>query len=192
MNEYSNIVYKKLDQDPGIYGCWNMASKLATGEFLTNANLDDRKAPNFMEELAKQLFLDKDVDVVYANNLLTNSPNETWENNTAKSVYPSEEFSLEAMLRGNPPHCMPMWRKSMHEKYGYFEEKYRSASDWEFWLRCAFAGSKYKKINKNLGLYYFNPKGMSTNKENNSWKQEEEKEIFKKYLKIHQENMKNE
>ena len=37
----------------------------------------------------------------------------------------------------------------------------------------------YKKINKNLGLYYFNPKGMSTNKENNSWKQEEEKEIFK-------------
>jgi cellulose synthase/poly-beta-1,6-N-acetylglucosamine synthase-like glycosyltransferase len=37
-----NIVYKRLDKDPGIYGVWNMGIELSTGEFLTNANLDDR------------------------------------------------------------------------------------------------------------------------------------------------------
>ena len=40
---------------------------------------------------------------------------------------------------------------------------------------------KYKKIEEVLGLYYFNPKGISTDQENNSWKQDEEKEIFHKY-----------
>jgi glycosyltransferase involved in cell wall biosynthesis len=184
----NNIVYKKLDSDPGIYACWNIAAKLATGEYLTNANLDDRKSPEFLEKLAKELVSKAEVDVVYADNLLTNIGNETWENNTAKSTYPSEQFSLEAMLRGNPPHCMPMWRKSLHDKYGYFEEGYRSASDWEFWLRCAFGGVKMSKLNNLLGLYYFNPKGMSTNTENASWKRQEEKEIFKKYMQVYKNN----
>jgi hypothetical protein len=85
-----------------------------------------------------------------------------------------------------------MWRKSLHDKFGYFEEKYRSASDWEFWLRCAFGGSKFYKLNKPLGLYYFNPKGVSTNVENFSWKQKEEKEIFMKYFKLMKENKKKE
>lgn len=183
----NNIIYKKLDNDPGIYACWNIAAKLATGELLTNANLDDRKAPNFLEALAKRLVTNKEIDVVYAENLLTNTPNETWENNTSTAIYPSENFSLDAMLRGNPPHCMPMWRKSLHEKHGYFEEKYRSASDWEFWLRCSFGGTKMAKIEKPLGLYFFNPEGMSTNLENNNWKRQEEKEIFKKYLQIKKE-----
>jgi len=182
-----NIVYKRLESDPGIYACWNIAAKLATGELLTNANLDDRKSPDFLEKLGKELVTRQDVDVVYAENKLTNSPNETWEKNTSKTNYPCEEFSPDAMLRGNPPHCMPMWRKSLHDKYGYFEEGYRSASDWEFWLRCAFDGIKMSKINRPLGLYYFNPKGMSTNIENNSWKRQEEKEVFKKYLAIKKE-----
>jgi glycosyltransferase involved in cell wall biosynthesis len=186
-----NIVYKRLENDPGIYACWNIAAKLATGEFLTNANLDDRKAPNALEVLAKRLVDNDEVDVVYANNLLTSQPNETWEKNTSTALYPSENFSVEAMLRGNPPHCMPMWRKSLHEKFGYFEEKYRSASDWEFWLRCTMQDVKMAKVDEPLGLYYFNPKGMSTNQENNSWKREEEKEIFKKYITIFKEKAAN-
>ena len=92
------------------------------------------------------------------------------------------------MLRGNPPHCMPVWRKSLHEENGWFDETYRSASDWDFWLRCAFAGSVYKKLNEPLGLYYFNPNGMSTSKENNTSKQKEEREVFKKYMTKFSEN----
>jgi hypothetical protein len=74
-----------------------------------------------------------------------------------------------------------MWRKSLHDKHGMFNDKYRSAGDWEFFLRCAIAGSEFRKIQTPLGLYYFNPKGISTNFENFSWKQEEETEIYDKY-----------
>jgi hypothetical protein len=45
-------------------------------------------------------------------------------------------------------------------------------------------GEIFKKLPDCLGLYYFNPKGISTNFENFSWKQEEEKEIYTKYKEL--------
>ena len=42
MKKHSNIIYKRLDKDPGLYECWNAAIKMASSELLTNANLDDR------------------------------------------------------------------------------------------------------------------------------------------------------
>ena len=182
MQKYDNIIYKKLDEDPGIYGTWNEALKLATGEYVTNANLDDRKASNSLEVHARELYTNPNIDLVYADSYITNAPNETFDNNTSQDRrYNFEQFSKDAMLRGNQPHNNPMWRKSLHEQHGEFNSDYKSAGDWEFFLRCTFGGAEFKKINDILGLYYFNPKGISTNFENFAWKQEEEKEIYTKY-----------
>jgi len=187
INEYvekypNNIVYKKLDKDPGIYGVWNMAVEIATGEYLTNANLDDRKAPDALEKHAKELFVAEDVDLVYADMLITDKPNETWENNSSNGrKYNFPEYSFNNLKMVNMPHASPMWRKSLHNSYGLFDSKYKSAGDWEMWLRAAAQGSKFMKVKTPLGLYYFNPTGISTNPENFSWKREEEQEIYSKY-----------
>src|SRR3990167_11330890 len=42
MQKYPNIIYKKLDKDPGLYAVWTLAIQMAQGEYITNANLDDR------------------------------------------------------------------------------------------------------------------------------------------------------
>ena len=82
----------------------------------------------------------------------------------------------------NMPHSSPMWRKSLHKEAGFFDQKYNSAGDWEMWLRAVSKGSKFKKIGSTpLGLYYFNPTGISTNPENFSWKRKEEEEVYEKY-----------
>ena len=183
----NNIKYVKLDEDPGIYATWNLAIKESEGEFISNANLDDRKSPYFAEKMAKMLYVNKDVDCVYSENYITNEPNETFEENSSNGqAYPASEFSKDAMLKANAPHCMPMWRKSLHDKFGYFKEDFKSASDWEFWLRCAFGGSSFKKVRERLGLYYFNPKGISSNPEGTWSKMQEEKHVFMKYQKIAQ------
>ena len=180
MEKYpKNIVYKKLDEDPGIYGTWNEAIKLSSGEYVTNANLDDRKRPDSLEKHAKALFANKDVDLTYADSFMSHKPNisfkeyeKTKEN---KERYKFSEFSKEAMLRGNQVHNNPMWKKTLHDKHGLFDDSFFSAGDWEFFLRCVFGGAKFMKINDILGLYYFNPKGISTNPEN-----EKKKMIIKK------------
>jgi hypothetical protein len=182
MEKHDNILYKKLDEDPGIYGAWNEAIKLATGEYITNANLDDRKAPWSLERHASELYLNEHVDLVYADSFITNKPNETFDENSSDGRrYNFEQFSKEAMLRGNQPHNNPMWRRSLHDEHGSFSDNYKSAGDWEFFLRTAFAGAEFKKIDDVLGLYYFNPRGISTNMENFSWKQKEEREIYQTY-----------
>jgi len=177
-----NIVYKKLDKDPGIYGVWNLGIELSSGDYATNANLDDRKRPDSLEKHAIDLFLNKDVDLVYADMAITDKPNEIWEKNSSNGrKYSFPEFSFDNLKMINMPHASPMWRVSIHEKHGSFNDKYKSAGDWEMWLRAASKGSKFKKIDDVLGLYYHNPKGISTDPENFSWKRVEEKEIFEKY-----------
>ncbi len=190
MDQYPNIIYKRLDYDPGIYDTWNAAIQLCRGEFLTNANLDDRKAPHSIEKHAETLFENPDIDLVYADSYIMNQPNKRWEDVRSDTrKYNFDQFSIEAMLRGNPPHNNPMWRKSLHKKNGWFNQKYKSSADWDFWLRCSFNGAKFKKLNETLGVYYFNPKGMSTNPDHDSWKLAQEQEILATYSAIYQQRM---
>ena len=150
---------------------------------MTNPNLDDRKAPHALEAHARALYADPSVDLVYGDMLITDKGNETWENNTSNGrAYNMPEFSVESLKMVNMPHAAPMWRKSVHEKHGLFNEKYRSAGDWEMWLRAAHGGSVFKKLQvAPVGLYYFNPGGISTNPDNFSWKRKEEEEIYETY-----------
>jgi glycosyltransferase involved in cell wall biosynthesis len=184
-----NIIYHKLEEDPGIYGVWNIGVEMSTGEYLTNANLDDRKAPWSLETHAKTLYANSNVDLVYADMLITDSPNETWEKNSSNDrKYNFPEYSFDNLKMVNMPHASPMWRRSLHAEHGFFNAKYRSAGDWEMWLRAASQGSVFKKINNVLGLYYFNPTGISTNPDNFSWKQEEESEIYETYADVELES----
>jgi hypothetical protein len=60
---------------------------------------------------------------------------------------------------------MPLWKKSLHDRFGYFDENYKTAADGDFWLRCAVGGATIKMVNHPVGLYYENPTGRSTNPE---------------------------
>tara|TARA_B100000029_G_scaffold79311_1_gene70771 strand:+ start:25 stop:2016 length:1992 start_codon:yes stop_codon:yes gene_type:complete len=180
-----NIVYKRLDKDPGIYAVWNIGVEMSTGEYLTNANLDDRKAPNSIQKHAEELYKNEHIDLVYADMLVTDKPNDVWETNSSQGrKYNFPEYSFTNLKMVNMPHASPMWRKDIHDKYGTFDDKYRSAGDWEMWLRAGSQGAEFLKINDVLGLYYFNPTGISTNPDNFDWKREEETEVYEKYKDI--------
>jgi glycosyltransferase involved in cell wall biosynthesis len=160
---FPNIRYKRLTQDPGLYGVWNMGIKLARGQFITNANLDDRLAPQCYQVHADALLKNPEVVLVYSDKYMTHKPNETFEKHTAPYVTNLSQFSPENM--GNSlPSNNPMWRKSVHSRYGFFNEKYKSAGDWEMWLRIVEGGDKFLKINDVFCLSYLNPKGLSTGK----------------------------
>ena len=47
----------------------------------------------------------------------------------------------------------------MHQRYGYFLENYKSAGDYEFWLRMSREGNMYR-IPHVLGLYLAKPDGI--------------------------------
>jgi len=180
-HKFGNISYCPLPEDPGIYGVWNVGVNNSSGKYLTNANIDDRKHKQNLEIMRNELDANPEIDLVYAENLETHRPNETFENNSAQMKFPSLPFSVENMFQVNSPHNNPMWRRSLHHRFGLFDASYRSAGDYELWLRAATQGAKFKKIELALGLYYRNPEGISSKKEYIDYNIQEFNEIKEKF-----------
>jgi len=184
LEKYANIKYIKLDEDPGIYGCWNIGIKTSEGEYVCNSNLDDLRFIENLETLRKHLYLNKNIDLVYGDSIEVNEMPQINKQYPLKlSEHSLNDFSKENLIKCLPG-ALPLWKKSIHEKVGYFDEKYKSAGDWELWLRAASNGCEFKKIDAISGLYYNNPNGKSTSQEFLKEKFLEEKEIFFKYKDI--------
>lgn len=162
-DEHENVILHKLDQDKGVYDTWNYAIKNSSAPYISNWNCDDRRAPWALERQIKTLDENPSVGLVYNIILETPRPNETFEFNTSKSVWPCLDFSKENLYRVNSPHNSPMWRRSLHDDFGYFNTEYKSASDYDMWVRAVLGGAKFLKINEPLSLYYRSPDGVSTN-----------------------------
>lgn len=162
--QYPNIVYERLESDPGLYAVWNYAIKKARAELITNANIDDRRNPESIEMHARALEEDGTVDVVYSDFYLTYKPNETFEHNTYTYIVQPGEFAAHRM---NLCLCgpFPMWRASLHMRYGFFDETFISAGDYEYWNRLAAAGIYFKRVPGISGLYFENPTGLSTDQD---------------------------
>lgn len=161
------IIYKQLAQDPGIYGVWNLGIKLAHGKYITNANLDDRLAPDCYAVHSQILDHDQSVDLVYSSSYATNTPNETFEKHNCIGFVQYPEVNSKGIRKYNLPSFNPMWRKSVHDRFGYFDEKFKIAGDWEFWVRIVAGGAKFRRAPGLHGLFYCNYTGLSMNQANN-------------------------
>jgi glycosyltransferase involved in cell wall biosynthesis len=157
--KYNNIVYIKTDQREGIYSAWNRAAKVARGSFLTNANTDDRHRDDALEIMAETLLANPDIALVYGDQICTDTPNCTFTNHHAINMAKRPEYSFERLLFGCCVGSQPMWRKTLHNEIGYFDETLTCAGDWDFWLRIS-RRYKFKHIPEFLGLYYYNKDGI--------------------------------
>ena len=180
MATFPNIVYKRLDKDPGIYNVWNIAILMSKGMYITNANIDDRLAPQCYEMHAAELDANPAVMLVYSDRYYTRVPNETFENNSGGKMPSYPTFTRENMKFCLPSNN-PMWRKSLHEMYGFFDGSYTYSGDWEMWLRATEGGAQFKKINAYYSLLFLNPKGLSTDQRNKEPRLKEDQKIIDRY-----------
>lgn len=160
--KYENIKYHKLDSDPGLYAAWNKAVDICSSSIVGNWNIDDRKNPESLEILLNEFDNDPDLDMTYGATYISRIANEIFEDNVQNEIYPCYRHSLNNLLQHNSPHCMPLWKKSIHDKIGYFNTQYDTVSDAELWLKLAVYGGKIRECNNIVGLYYWNPEGRST------------------------------
>lgn len=180
MNKYPNIIYKRLEQDPGLYGTWNIAITMSKGTYITNANLDDRLAPNCYEVHAQELDAHPEIMLVYSDRYYTLKANETFENHSGSKFPAYPQWRKDIMYECWPCNN-PMWRKTMHHMYGYFDANYKYSGDWEMWLRAIEGGAQFKKIDGYFSLYYYNQQGLSTGEIYKGPKNKEDKYIRERY-----------
>ena len=162
-----NVNYKISNNRISVYEAWNDIIQRSETPYLANYNVDDRSAANHLERLVDTLDIYDDVSMVYCPNLETKKPNETFEKNSAGGRgFPCHSFDPQTYWRNNSAHARPVWRSNLHEKYGYFNEKYQICADYEFWLRCIHNGEKFYKVGASpLYLYHRSNVGVSSSKE---------------------------
>lgn len=126
-----------------LYAAWNRGIEMASGQYVTNANTDDRLCPDALEMLSRALDSNSQYALVYADAYETREEGDILEFNGLTPVKPHwtplhyGPFSLKRLYA--QPFCgaQPMWRRALHDELGGFDPAFEVAGDYEFWLRVA-------------------------------------------------------
>ncbi len=158
--KHPNIVYIRTEKREPLYAAWNRGIKIARGQYVTNANTDDRLRLDAHEVMANHLDTQPQTALVYADAIVTNSENATYDTHIRTGCIINPDYLPEIMLDRCYMGPQPMWRRSVHDTIGYFDETYKSAGDYEFWCRISTRFSMYH-IKEFLGLYLHNADGIA-------------------------------
>ena len=131
--KYQGRISKCISEpDDGIYDAMNKGIKLSTGEIIATLNSNDVYANDTilsdMVELMQRNSLDAAYgDLVYIDHKDTDHVARFWKT----GQYKRGAFSYGWVI----PHPTFFCRKVLFEKYGYFNEKFQIAADFELMLR---------------------------------------------------------
>ncbi|WP_162605058.1 glycosyltransferase [Geomonas oryzae] len=153
------ISYLRTERET-LYAAWNRGVESARGVFLTNANTDDRHRPDALEVMAAALEANPGVDLVYGDCYVSTVENETYAESARKRLFRYPDFLAPASLLHYQLGPQPMWRRSVHEKIGFFDGSFHAAGDYDFNIRFALA-CKALHLPEPLGLYLEAPTAIS-------------------------------
>ena len=138
--ENDKIAYWESKPDRGIYHAWNKAIEHAEGEWICFLGADDYFAtPDSLSELSSELevgtdFIFSRVAIVDENDRVLTIGGPMWD--------------WERMKRYQTvSHAGALHHRSVFERYGKFDEKYKVAGDYEFFLRVG-AAAKASYVDK--------------------------------------------
>ena len=153
--QYDNILHIKVEGVDPIGTSMNRCIEYATGDYLCIWNVDDLRTPDSIEVMARALDENPDVDFVYGNYVIVPNFGGT------QGQYVDETGREDELTTGMILGPFFMFRKSLIEKSGVFDEQLIQGADYDLALRLAFNG-KGLHLPVNLGYYLNEGLGQST------------------------------
>ena len=156
------VIYVRTKSRETIQKAWNRGILLAQGEYLTFLGVDEGITPEALEILSAELDSDSSTDWIQSNSLMTDvSKNGTWLNDVMifeRSNFHPFHIYLET--------CYISWvgalyRKSIHDRFGYYDDTFRAAGDTEFKNRMG-PFVKMKTLPITLGIFFNYPEERAT------------------------------
>jgi tetratricopeptide (TPR) repeat protein len=128
-----------------------------------------------------------EIDLVYADVIKTQTPNETFDRCSPTGVLRWYDWDRQTLLdKGCFIGPQPVWRRQVHATYGYFDANYAISADYEFWLRIS-QKSSFFHINTPLGLYLDHPDSIEHRHRDRKLKEDMEINSIYKYAEAHAE-----
>lgn len=158
---FKNIEFE-IVPDGTIYHYWNLAIKKTTAPLIANVRVDDPLHPEAFEKLKHLMDTHSEYSLIYYDTMITSTPCETFESNSADGHLKLEDFDIKKLKDGkNLLGSQQIWLRSIHDKYGYFDEFFTVSGDYEFWLRISETETivHHAEI---LGMYLRRPDNLFT------------------------------
>jgi glycosyltransferase involved in cell wall biosynthesis len=159
---HQSIIYFRTDERESLYKSWNRAIEKARGEYLTNANTDDRHDPKCIELLSRALDKNPACGLSYGNLYKTFVPNADYDTEENSQTCHSQEFFPGSVMLHYIYGAQPMWRKSLHAEVGIFNENFKALGDYDFALRLISKGITSKYVSDAWGKMLWHNEALST------------------------------
>jgi len=128
--------------------------------------------------LIKKLDENPTFDVAYGNLYKSTIPNESFDVNDKSVPCHPQRFYPGSFLLHDFIGAQPVWRRSLHERIGMFDESFEVVGDYEFFLRAASKGCKFIHEPRAEGIMLWHQNALSTR---NSQGIKEKNLLFKNY-----------
>lgn len=155
-------LFVRTPERESIQTAWNRGITLARAPYLAFLGVDETVLPTAYEELAAELDAHSDIDWVMADSLVTEVDT---RGNPVRDVMPYDRAGY-TQDHVHLETCYLSWvgglyRRSIHERFGYYDGTYRAAGDTEFKNRVMpFIRSKH--VPRTLGLFLNYPEERTT------------------------------
>ena len=149
------------EPDKGIYNAMNKGIRRASGEYVQFLNSGDRLASNdVIEKMYKALENNGYPSILYGN-MLKDMPYGILRDR----CFAGQDITFLGFYNGTLNHSPAYIRKTLFDKYGFYDESLKIVSDWKWYLLAIVLGEE-KPVYTDLDVTLFDMNGISeTNKE---------------------------
>lgn len=141
LESYGPRVRWRSGPDGGQVRAINAGLQEISSDLCGYLNSDDVLEPGALHSVAKIFAEHPGIDVVYGDARFLNEAGEPGR------AYPTTPFDFERLVQ----HCFvcqpaAFWRRSVHERFGWFDPSFDNTFDYEFWLRVATRGARFLHV----------------------------------------------
>lgn len=138
-----------IDELEGLYKTWNRGVGHSKGEYCAIWNVDDIREPDSLILQKHALKKNTKANISFGDIWGTTSYG---RHKSCFYQHPSWEQNKNAYMYRHMIGCFPFWKKSIHDKIGYFEEQFKLVADLDFQIRVSRI-SEIQKVDKPNGFY---------------------------------------
>ncbi|NJB69037.1 hypothetical protein GGQ74_002731 [Desulfobaculum xiamenense] len=165
---FGNIRLFRAPRRISVYEAWNVAVRIASGTSLTPFSTNDRLRSTAYEILLGVFAQHPSTALAFGNTKLTSQPHGTFDEYVPSAEsggyweWPDYSFAYNLEQPTVGPH--PLWRRSLHDELGLFDERYQRVADQDFFLRVG-RSREVRNVREFTGLAWLDSGAVSRNAE---------------------------
>jgi glycosyltransferase involved in cell wall biosynthesis len=161
-NAFPDRVVLVSQENRGLAAARNTALAAARGDVLALLDSDDAWWPTFLQGQMDILNARPEIAVVTGNAVTRGGPNDGQPARPVPDSRPAPGL-MEILGDETAVFIMSVFRRSVVDSIGGFDEQFRTSEDYDFWIRAALAGFRFVRNSTPLGFYRRHAGSLSAN-----------------------------